>query len=66
MNDVAERLAREALERIARKMEASPVPALTDEEFAALDPLRKAIMTCNMPGCRKVVSTHGLVCVEHL
>jgi len=55
-----------AMARLARQLHEPPAPALTAEEFTALDPARKGILTCNMPGCGQVVSTHGLLCVEHL
>jgi len=54
-----------ALQRLADRLQAPPEPIMSQAEFEALPPIRKAILGCNMPGCDKVISTHYMLCVEH-
>lgn len=47
------------------KLSKPPVPVMSQEEYEKLDPVRKAILVCNVPKCGDVVCTHGAVCVKH-
>lgn len=58
-------IVQQAMERMRDKFSRPPEPSMTQEEFDALNHFEKCIMTCNMPKCGKVVSTHGMLCVEH-
>ena len=42
-----------------------PCCPMSQEEFDVLSELHKAILTCNVIGCEKMVSTCGLLCIEH-
>lgn len=53
------------LRQLAEARAKPPEPTLSDAELAALDPIRRAILSCNVPGCRHAVSTHGMLCVDH-
>jgi len=57
-----------ALERMAKARQQPPEPIMPQEDYDALEPgsVRKIMLCCNMPSCPNVVSTHGLLCVEHL
>jgi hypothetical protein len=39
-------------------------PLCSDEEYEKLPYNKKCIFVCNKIGCGKVVSNHGLLCVE--
>ena len=58
-------IVRQAMSRLRDCFNNPPVPIMSDEDYEKLSPLRKNILTCNMPGCNKVVCTHGMVCVDH-
>lgn len=58
-------IVKQAMERMAQHLSQPPVPVMSQEEFEQLPRWKKTILICNMPGCGKVVSTHGLLCVEH-
>jgi hypothetical protein len=58
-------LVRSAMKRMQANFNAPAKPVMTQEEFDVLPQLEKSIMTCNVIGCKNVVSTHGLLCVEH-
>lgn len=40
-------------------------PIMAQEEFDALPRHKKSIMKCNFIGCKEMVCTHGMLCVEH-
>ena len=40
-------------------------PYDTEEEFDVLPHFKKAILTCNVIGCKNMVCTHGMLCIEH-
>ena len=40
-------------------------PAMPQDEFEALNGIKKVFLTCNVIGCKNVVSTHGMLCVYH-
>jgi len=52
-------------EKLGERLREPPQPLMSQEEFDALPFIEKAILTCNVPGCGKVVSTHHMLCVEH-
>jgi hypothetical protein len=54
------------IRRLTEDYRKPPCPIMTQEEFDALPHFEKVVLTCNMPGCGKPVSTHGLLCVDHL
>lgn len=58
-------IAEDAFRRMQDRFSKPPVPLMSQEEYDALPPAEKSILICNMPGCGKVVSTHGMLCVEH-
>ena len=60
-----ETMARNALMRMAEQRSRPPEPIMSQEEYEALPLLKRSILGCNTIGCKKVVSTHGLLCVEH-
>ena len=56
----------DAMRRMLKKFSEPPVPLMSQEEFNTLSDLSKSMLTCNYIGCKNMVSTHGLLCVEHL
>ena len=52
------------MEMIERR-KAPPAPVMSDGQFFALPRLNRVMLTCNAFACGKVVSTHGMLCVEH-
>jgi len=55
-----------AMKRLQKKLSEPAKPVMAQEEFEKLPHFDKCILTCNVIGCGNVVSTHGLVCVDHL
>jgi hypothetical protein len=58
-------IVRNAFLRMQDKFSRPAEPTMSQEEFDALPALDKSILTCNVIGCGKMVSTHGMVCVQH-
>lgn len=56
---------RSQLTRMARQHAEPAKPIMTEEEFGALPPHTQSVLKCNVIGCKRMVSTHGLMCVEH-
>lgn len=57
-----------ALRRLAnnlQKPQKPPVPIMSQEDYERLPYFERCILVCNVIGCGKVVSTHGMLCVEH-
>lgn len=53
------------LHRLAERRMRLAEPIMPQEEFEQLPPAKQVLLICNMPGCGQVVSTHGMLCVEH-
>lgn len=53
------------LKRLAEQFSEPARPIMSQEEFEALPKFKKNILTCNVIGCKRMVSTHGMLCVEH-
>ncbi len=56
----------QALREMGEKLQKPPEPIMSQEEFDALPYYKQCILICNMPGCGKPVSTHGMLCVDHI
>jgi hypothetical protein len=54
-----------ALQRIADALQKPPKPIMSQEDFDKLPYFEHCILICNVIGCKNVVCTHGLLCVEH-
>jgi len=57
-----------AIDRMVKARQEPPQPVMPQEDYGALPnrSMRKIMLCCNMPGCPNVVSTHGMLCVEHI
>jgi hypothetical protein len=55
----------EQLTRLADQFTKPARPIMSQEEFDALPNSQKMILTCNVIGCKRMVSTHHMLCVEH-
>lgn len=55
-----------ALQRMGEALQKPPEPIMSQEEFDALPHIKRCMLGCNMPGCGKVVSTHHMLCVDHI
>ena len=53
------------LDRLADQFTRPAVPIMSQQEFDALPKTQKMILTCNVIGCNRMVSTHHCLCVEH-
>lgn len=42
------------------------VPIMSQEEFESLPNFKRVILTCNNIGCSNMVSSRGVLCVEHI
>lgn len=58
-------IVREALEQMRSDWSKPAQPIMKQEEFDALPKYKKSLLICNVIGCGNMVSTHGLLCVEH-
>lgn len=54
-----------AMKRMHDRFSKPPEPIMSQEKFDKLPTFERNLLFCNMPGCGKMVSTHGLLCVEH-
>ena len=55
----------QAMLRLNKQLSEPNRPIMSQEEFEALPKVKRIFLTCNVIGCKSVVSTHGLLCVEH-
>lgn len=55
----------DAMKRLQKKLSEPAKPVMSQEEYEKLPHFEKCMLICNVIGCGKVVSTHGLVCVDH-
>jgi hypothetical protein len=51
--------------RMAKQFSEPPVPIMSQEEYEALPRYKKAMLTCNVIGCKDVVCSHGMLCLDH-
>ncbi len=40
-------------------------PIMSIKEFESLSHFKRVILTCNYPKCKSMVSSRGMLCVEH-
>lgn len=55
-----------AMRRLQKQLSEPAKPLMSQEEYEKLPHFDKCMLVCNMPGCGKVVSTHHLLCVDHI
>lgn len=58
-------IVRDAMMRLQQKLSEPAKPIMTEEEFESLPHIKKCILTCNVIGCKNMVCTHGMLCLEH-
>lgn len=65
MEDSEDELHYDILEALSRRWRGPARPIMSQEAFDALPKIKQCFLVCNVIGCKRPVSTRGLVCVEH-
>lgn len=54
------------LEFLNHKNKIPLVPIMSQKDFESLPHSKRVVLTCNQIGCSNMISSRGILCVEHM